>query len=152
MTAYPQQRQSHMQSTMPVKSPKIAARLSSEVLRNTAEKGKLGAPEMTHSRQSAMAPIIPIIHSPKQVKIPARQETMIPISRCRELAWEKDVKLGCIGVGPSRLLYDPQRAVPPHPDAAIGITSNVPHCGPHRGALYKDELEAIPMSHVTYNY
>jgi hypothetical protein len=136
MTAYPQQRQSHMQSTMPVKSPKIAARLSSEVLRNTAEKGKLGAPEMTHSRQSAMAPIIPIIHSPKQVKIPARQETMIPISRCRELAWEKDVKLGCIGVGPSRLLYDPQRAVPPHPRCGYWYNEQrAPPWAPPRSAI-----------------
>ena len=47
---------------------------------------RMGAPEMTHSRQSTMAPITPITHSPKQVTIPVRQEMMIPISRRRELA------------------------------------------------------------------
>lgn len=46
----------------------------------------IGAPKMTHSRQSKMAPIIPMIHSPIQVTKPVRQETMIPISRLRELA------------------------------------------------------------------
>jgi len=93
MATYPQQRQSHMQSTIPVKSPMIAARLSSEVSgKRDSEKGK-GAPERTHPRQSTMAPIIPMRHSPMQPATPARQETIIPISG-RELALRKDEKRG----------------------------------------------------------
>jgi hypothetical protein len=38
MTAYPQQRQSHIQSTMPVKRPMIAVRLSLEVAQADGER------------------------------------------------------------------------------------------------------------------
>ena len=83
MITYPQQRQSQMQSTIAVKHPTIAAFLSSEVprgwFRNGPDGGK-GVPATMHSRQSAIAPIIPMIHSPMQAIIPARQETMHPIS------------------------------------------------------------------------
>lgn len=47
--------------------------------RNGPDGGK-GVPATMHSRQSAIAPIIPMIHSPMQAIIPARQETMHPIS------------------------------------------------------------------------
>ena len=70
----------------------------------------IGAPEMTHSRQSTMAPIIPMIHSPKQVTIPARQETMIPISKTPGVGLRKDGEY--IGMGPSHLLYDPRASGP----------------------------------------
>jgi hypothetical protein len=39
-----------------------------------------GVPATMHSRQSAIAPIIPMIHSPMQARMPARQEMMHPIS------------------------------------------------------------------------
>jgi hypothetical protein len=86
---------------------------------------------MMHSRQSAIAPIIPMIQSPMQAIMPARQEKMHPIS-----AQEKRSENGgSIGVGPSHLLYVLIRA-PPHSHA----TSN--HYELHSGhAPYK---EAVP--------
>jgi len=45
---------------------------------------------MIHSRQSAMVPIMAVTHSPRQAKIPAIHETMIPIS-VMKVSWVRAV-------------------------------------------------------------